>query len=70
MFAFITKKNSISISSNVMHTTTKRLLRYLHYPTRQIVMSVRANFIDIFIYRECVAKVCEAERNWREYMKR
>ena len=33
-------------------------------------MSVRANFIDIFIYRECVTKVCEAERNWREYMKR
>ena len=32
-------------------------------------MPVRANFIDIFIYRECVTKVCEAERNWREYMR-
>jgi len=36
----------------------------IYYPTRQIVMSVRANFMDIYFWGECVTDVCEAEWNW------
>ena len=29
--------------------TTKRLIRYIYYPTRQIFMCVHANFADIYL---------------------
>ena len=55
-----------------MQTTSKNSQRY--YTTKRLIRDLLSNTPNwyvlariswIFIYRECVIKVCEAERNWR-----
>ena len=57
-------QNTLTTSKNSQrYYTTKRLIRDLLSNTPNWCVLARISWI--FIYRECVIKVCEAERNWR-----